>query len=92
MEIDCEIHYIIFNCRVSFQVGSHYHFVEVNPSLVFDRRKALGMRLNIPAGTATRFEVRFLNLSLLFHFSETLLVRPQLDGVCAGTEIQRNQD
>ncbi|GFQ07550.1 urease [Phtheirospermum japonicum] len=38
------------------QVGSHYHFIEVNPYLVFDRRKAYGMRLNIPAGTATRFE------------------------------------
>ncbi|KAK6160380.1 hypothetical protein DH2020_003761 [Rehmannia glutinosa] len=38
------------------QVGSHYHFIEVNPYMVFDRRKAYGMRLNIPAGTATRFE------------------------------------
>ncbi|GMP82460.1 hypothetical protein CsSME_00036751 [Camellia sinensis var. sinensis] len=38
------------------QVGSHYHFIEVNPFLVFDRSKAHGMRLNIPAGTATRFE------------------------------------
>ncbi|MCL7040219.1 hypothetical protein MKW94_011335 [Papaver nudicaule] len=38
------------------QVGSHYHFIEVNPYLVFDRSKAYGMRLNIPAGTAVRFE------------------------------------
>ncbi|KAK4763652.1 hypothetical protein SAY87_013090 [Trapa incisa] len=38
------------------QVGSHYHFVEVNPYLIFDRKQAYGMRLNIPAGTATRFE------------------------------------
>ncbi|KAA8533279.1 hypothetical protein F0562_033188 [Nyssa sinensis] len=38
------------------QVGSHYHFIEANPCLVFDRRKAHGMRLNIPAGTAIRFE------------------------------------
>ncbi|GKA31373.1 leucine-rich repeat protein [Tanacetum coccineum] len=38
------------------QVGSHYHFTEANPCLIFDRRKAYGMRLNIPAGTATRFE------------------------------------
>ncbi|KAJ4710889.1 urease [Melia azedarach] len=38
------------------QVGSHYHFIEVNPYLVFDRKKAFGMRLNIPAGTAARFE------------------------------------
>jgi urease subunit beta len=38
------------------QVGSHYHFFEANPALKFDRRKARGMRLNIPAGTAVRFE------------------------------------
>jgi len=38
------------------QVGSHFHFFEVNRALVFDRRRAYGMRLNIPAGTATRFE------------------------------------
>ncbi|RYR35419.1 hypothetical protein Ahy_A10g050566 isoform B [Arachis hypogaea] len=38
------------------QVGSHYHFIEVNPYLTFDRKKAYGMRLNIAAGTATRFE------------------------------------
>ena len=38
------------------QVGSHYIFVETNPSLVFDRIKALGFRLDIPAGTAVRFE------------------------------------
>jgi urease subunit beta len=38
------------------QVGSHYHFFEVNRALVFDRDIARGMRLNIPAGTAVRFE------------------------------------
>lgn len=38
------------------QVGSHYHFFEVNRALVFDRGQALGMRLDIPAGTAVRFE------------------------------------
>ena len=38
------------------QVGSHYHFFEVNRALVFDRTAAYGMRLNIPAGTAVRFE------------------------------------
>ena len=38
------------------QVGSHYHFFETNPALKFDRRKARGMRLNIAAGTAVRFE------------------------------------
>src|SRR5487761_1672672 len=38
------------------QVGSHYHFFEVNPALKFDRKKARGMRLDIAAGTAVRFE------------------------------------
>jgi len=38
------------------QVGSHFHFYEVNPALVFDRAAACGFRLNIPAGTAIRFE------------------------------------
>lgn len=38
------------------QVGSHYHFAEVNPALKFDRKAAKGMRLNIAAGTAVRFE------------------------------------
>jgi len=38
------------------QVGSHYHFYEVNPALSFDRERSLGMRLDIAAGTATRFE------------------------------------
>jgi urease subunit beta len=38
------------------QVGSHYHFAETNPALRFDRDQARGCRLNIPAGTAIRFE------------------------------------
>ncbi|WP_377267258.1 urease subunit beta [Peterkaempfera sp. SMS 1(5)a] len=38
------------------QVGSHYHFAEANPGLHFDRAAARGLRLNIPAGTAVRFE------------------------------------
>jgi urease beta subunit len=38
------------------QVGSHYHFFEVNRALRFERAQAYGMRLNIPAGTAVRFE------------------------------------
>src|SRR5258708_25391091 len=38
------------------QVGSHFHFFEVNRALRFDRAKAFGMRLNVPAGTAVRFE------------------------------------
>lgn len=38
------------------QVGSHYHFAETNSALLFDRKRAHGMRLNIAAGTAVRFE------------------------------------
>src|ERR1700751_4954319 len=38
------------------RVGSHYHFAETNPALSFDRQAALGCRLDIPAGTAVRFE------------------------------------
>jgi urease beta subunit len=38
------------------QVGSHFHFFEANRGLRFDREKAFGMRLNVPAGTAVRFE------------------------------------
>lgn len=38
------------------QVGSHYHFYETNPGLDFDRESTRGFRLNIPAGTAVRFE------------------------------------
>ncbi len=38
------------------QIGSHYHFYEVNPALRFDRQQALGFHLNIASGTAVRFE------------------------------------
>jgi urease subunit beta len=38
------------------QIGSHFHFYEVNPALQFERQQAYGMRLNIAAGTAVRFE------------------------------------
>ncbi|MEB3216791.1 MAG: urease subunit beta [Nostocales cyanobacterium 94392] len=38
------------------QIGSHFHFYEVNPALIFDRETTRGMRLDIPAGTAVRFE------------------------------------
>ena len=40
----------------AIQVGSHFHFIEVNRALRFDRAASFGMRLNIPAGTAVRFE------------------------------------
>jgi urease len=43
-------------CATPFQVGSHFHFIETNPLLQFDRLRAYGYRLDIPAGTSVRFE------------------------------------
>ncbi|GFU51196.1 urease [Trichonephila clavipes] len=46
-------------------IGSHYHFIEVNKNLVFDRSKSYGMRLDVPAGNAIRFEpgeIKFVSL------------------------------
>jgi len=42
--------------QTAYQVGSHYHFFEVNRALQFDRAETFGFRLDIPAGTAIRFE------------------------------------
>ena len=52
---DCRCHVANTGDR-PIQVGSHYHFFETNPALAFDRAKARGMRLDIAAGTAVRFE------------------------------------
>jgi urease beta subunit len=51
------------------QVGSHFHFFEVNPALDFDRRQAYGMRLEIPAGTAVRFEPGMRKTVMLVAFA-----------------------
>lgn len=48
--------YVVNDGDRPIQVGSHYHFYEVNDSLKFDRDKTYGKRLNIPAGAAVRFE------------------------------------
>ena len=64
------------------QVGSHYHFVETNSALRFDRKAALGYRLDIPAGTAVRFEpgqsrevslVPYLGARLVYGFHKTVM-------------------
>ncbi|MGM0874120.1 MAG: urease subunit beta [Bacillota bacterium] len=47
---------VINNGDRPVQIGSHFHFYEINSLLLFDRKKAFGHRLNIPAGTAVRFE------------------------------------
>ena len=68
------------------QVGSHYHFFEANKSLIFNRELTLGMRLDIPAGTAIRFEpgdttdvklIPFLGLRKAYGFNS--LVNGSLD-------------
>lgn len=51
------------------QVGSHFHFFEVNPALQFDREQARGWRLDIPAGTAMRFEPGQTRLAPLVPYS-----------------------
>src|SRR5215471_12090090 len=64
------------------QVGSHYHFAETNAALFFDRESALGCRLDIPAGTAVRFEpgqsrevslVRYVGARLVYGFNQAVM-------------------
>ncbi|KAI2357719.1 Urease [Ophidiomyces ophidiicola] len=57
------------------QVGSHYHFIEVNPQLAFDRIKAYGFRLDIPAGTSVRFEPGEVKTVTLVEISGTKSIR-----------------
>ena len=57
------------------QVGSHYHFAETNPALEFDRDRARGMRLDIPAGTAVRFEPGQTRTVRLIPFAGARIVR-----------------
>jgi urease subunit beta len=60
------------------QVGSHFHFAEANAALAFDRQAALGYRLDIPAGTAVRFEpgqsrevqlIRYAGMRVVYGFN-----------------------
>lgn len=64
------------------QVGSHYHFAETNSALDFDRKAALGYRLDIPAGTAVRFEpgqsrevslIPYQGARLVFGFNQAVM-------------------
>ena len=57
------------------QVGSHFHFFEVNKALDFDRNKAVGMRLNIPSSTAVRFELGEKKQVILVEFGGKKLVK-----------------
>lgn len=65
------------------QVGSHFHFFEVNEALAFDRAAARGFRLNIPAGTAVRFEAgdtRRIELVALAGAREVFGLNGRIDG------------
>jgi urease subunit beta len=64
------------------QVGSHYHFAETNAALAFDREAALGYRLDIPAGTAVRFEpgqsrdvwlIPYVGARLVYGFNQVVM-------------------
>jgi len=64
------------------QVGSHYHFAEINAALVFDREAAIGFRLDIPAGTAVRFEpgqsrevllIPYVGARLVYGFNQAIM-------------------
>jgi urease beta subunit len=65
------------------QVGSHFHFFEVNKALRFSRSKAFGMRLNIPSGTAVRFEPGDDKLVTLVQFGGAHVVHG-LNGLTSG--------
>ncbi|MBX3013435.1 MAG: urease subunit beta [Caldilineaceae bacterium] len=73
------------------QVGSHYHFFEVNAGLVFDRAAAYGMRLNIAAGTAVRFEpgdAKEVTLVALAGTRVAMGHRGLVQGALAATTVQ----
>ncbi|WP_422742345.1 urease subunit beta [Micromonospora sp. WMMD754] len=65
------------------QVGSHYHFAEANPALMFDRAVAWGQRLAVPAGTSVRFEPGVSRTVELVPLGGARVV-PGLRGECAG--------
>jgi urease subunit beta len=65
------------------QVGSHYHFAEANPGLMFDRRAAWGQRLAVPSGTSVRFEPGVTREVDLVPLGGARIV-PGLRGECGG--------
>jgi urease subunit beta len=77
------------------QVGSHYHFPETNAALAFDRQAALGCRLDIPAGTAVRFEpgqsrevrlVPYAGARLVYGFNQAVMgALPQVPASASGS-------
>ena len=76
------------------QVGSHYHFAEVNPSLNFDRVAAHGFRLDIPAGTSVRFEPGLERVVALVALGGDRIVaglRGQVAGKLDGSKIDTDE-
>jgi len=76
------------------QVGSHYHFFETNPALKFDRKQARGMRLDIAAGTAVRFEpgqTREVKLVALAGTRTVYGFRQEIMGKLEKAQKQRSQ-
>lgn len=74
------------------QVGSHAHFFEVNRALCFDRAAAFGMRLDLPAGTATRFEPGQEHTVVLVEFGGTKTARGMnalVDGATDGSQSRQ---
>ncbi|KAJ1441134.1 urease [Ochromonadaceae sp. CCMP2298] len=71
------------------QVGSHYHFIETNPYLKFDRRLSYGMRLNVPAGTAVRFEPGEKKTISLVEIGGKKVIRGG-NGICNGVVDREN--
>jgi urease beta subunit len=72
------------------QIGSHFHFFEVNKALRFDRAQAFGMRLNIPSGTAIRFEPGDDKRVTLVRLGGTNIVHG-LNGLTSGPATDENR-
>ncbi|KAM0287985.1 hypothetical protein ACHAQH_000053 [Verticillium albo-atrum] len=71
------------------QVGSHYHFIETNPQLEFDRARAYGFRLDIPAGTSVRFEPGDMKTVTLVEIGGNRVIRGGNELATGGVELWR---
>ncbi|CAL1270175.1 unnamed protein product [Larinioides sclopetarius] len=76
-------------CDRPIQIGSHYHFIEVNKDLVFDRAKSYGMRLDIPAGNAVRFEPGEIKTVTLVEIGGGKIITGG-NNLCNGPVIKKN--
>lgn len=74
------------------QIGSHYHFIETNPQLEFDRAKAYGFRLDIPAGTSVRFEPGDTKTVTMVEIGGSKVIRGGNNLASGGVELWRVKD